>query len=322
MTAKAKAKTLWEILKETGSDWSSDNATRLAAALAYYTVLSLAPLLVLAVAVAGLFFGEEAARGQIANELSSVVGPEAGKGIETMLTHAKKPEEGALGSIIGIVVLLFGASGVFGELQSSLNTIWEVEPKPGLGVWGMLRTRFFSFSMVLGVAFLLLVSLVLSAALAGVGRMFESSLPGGAVLWQGVNFAVSFGVVTVLFALIFKVVPDVKITWKDVWIGAAVTALLFAIGKFALGLYLGRASVASPYGAAGSLIVLVIWVYYAAQILFMGAEFTQVYARHRGSRIEPSDHAVPVEIVKKTPDDAQKTEPETRVSGPGRPRTV
>lgn len=320
MTAKAKTKTIWDIVKQTGADWSKDNATRLAAALAYYTVLSLAPLLVLAVAVAGLVFGEEAARGQIAQELSGVVGPQAGEGIETLLTHAKQPDEGVLGSIIGIVVLLFGASGVFGELQSSLNTIWEVAPKPGRGIWGVLRQRFFSFTMVLGVAFLLLVSLVLSAALAGLGQLFSNALPGGATLWEIVNFIVSFGVITVLFALIFKVVPDVEITWKDVWMGAAVTALLFAIGKFALGLYLGRSSVASPYGAAGSLIVLVIWVYYAAQILFFGAEFTQVFARHRGSRIVPSDNAVPIEVVTKTVDPEQEQPARGRASGPGRPR--
>lgn len=298
-----KLKTLWAILKETGVDWSKDNATRLAAALAYYTVLSIAPLLVLAIAVAGLVFGEEAAKGQIASELAAVVGPQAGEGIQTVIKHAESPEAGTLGSILGLVALLFGASGVFGELQSSLNTIWEVEPKPGRGVWGMLRQRFFSFSMVLGVAFLLLVSLVLSAALSGLGKFLEGTLPGGEVVWQVLNFAVSIGVITTLFALLFKVVPDAKVQWRDVWMGAAVTAVLFTIGKLALGLYLGRAAVSSPYGAAGSIIVLVIWVYYAAQILFLGAEFTQVYARHRGSGIVPSDHAVPVETVKKLKDD-------------------
>jgi membrane protein len=298
-----QTKTLWAIVKETGRDWSNDNATRLSASLAYYTVLSIAPLLVLAVSVAGLVFGEEAARGQIAEQISSVVGPQAGEGIQTVLKNAKSPQDGTIGSIVGIVVLLFGASGVFGELTSSLNEIWKVEPKPGLGVWGFLRTRFFSFSMVLGVAFLLLVSLVLSALLTGLGTRFSNALPGGAWLWEVVNFVVSLGVITMLFALIFKYVPDVDIQWKDVWMGAVVTALLFTLGKFALGLYLGRASVASPYGAAGSLIVFVIWVYYASQILFMGAEFTQVYARHRGSRIEPSDHAVPIEVTKKVVDD-------------------
>jgi membrane protein len=311
-----KAKAIWTVLKETGKDWSEDNATRLAAALAYYTVLSIAPLLVLAVSVAGLVFGEEAAKGQIASELSGVVGPQAGEGIETMLTHAKSPEDGTIGSIIGVIVLLFGASGVFGELQSSLNTIWEVAPKPGRGLWGVVRQRFFSFTMVLGVAFLLLVSLVLSAMLSGIGAMFEGSLPGGAELWQIVNFVMSLGIITALFALMFKVVPDADVAWKDVWIGGLFTGVLFVIGKFALGLYLGRASVASPYGAAGSLIVLVIWVYYAAQILFLGAEFTQVYARHRGSRIKPSENAVPVETVKKTATDAEGSESSASTPGP------
>ena len=303
---KAKLQSLWKMLKQTAADWSEDNATRLAAALAYYTVLSVAPLLVLTISVVGLVFGEDAARGHIASELGSVVGPQAGEGIQTVIQHANSPTGGTISSIVSLVVLLFGASGVFGELQSALNAIWEVKPKPGLGVMGFLRARFFSFTMVLGVAFLLLVSLVLSAALTAVGRFFEHTLPGGEAVWQVVNTVISFGVITALFALIFKVVPDVKITWRDVWMGAAFTALLFTIGKFALGMYLGRASVASPYGAAGSIIVLVIWVYYAAQILFMGAEFTQVYARAHGSQIQPSDHAVPADQPS-TPED--KSEP-------------
>lgn len=306
------------LVKETAKDWSKDNATRLAAALAYYTVLSLAPLLVLAVSVAGLVFGEDAAKGQIADNLSAVVGPEAGKGIQTMLANAKSPEEGTIGSIVGVVALLFGASGVFGELQASLNRVWNVEPKPGKGVWGFLRQRFFSFSMVLGVAFLLLVSLVLSAVLTAVGSYFSHALPGGEALWQVVNFVFSLAVITLVFALIFKVVPDAEVGWRDVWIGAGVTAVLFTIGKFGLDLYLGRASVASPYGAAGSLIVLVIWVYYAAQILFMGAEFTQVYARHRGAGIKPSEHAMRAEEKRIVGGDEESKRP-SRI---GPPRTA
>lgn len=289
---KAKLKSIWALLKQTQKEWSEDNATRLSAALAYYTLLSVAPMLVLAISIVGLVFGPEAARGRVAGELAAVVGPEAGEGVQTVIQHANSPSGGTIASIVSIVVLLFGASGVFGELQSSLNTIWEVAPKPGRGFLGMLRQRFFSFTMVVGVAFLLLVSLLLSAGLTAVGEFFEQSLPGGEVVWQVVNWIISLGVITLLFALLFKVVPDAKVAWRDVWIGAAFTALLFTIGKFALGLYLGRASVASPFGAAGSVIVLVIWVYYAAEILFMGAEFTQVYARSRGSMIEPSDHAV------------------------------
>jgi membrane protein len=296
-------KQLVEIVKDTGKDWSADNATRLAASLAYYTVLSIAPMLVLAVSVAGLVYGEDAARGQIAEQISGVVGAQAGEAIQTVLSHARAPEEGILSSLVGIVVLLFGASGVFGELQASLNEIWKVAPKPGRGFWGVVQQRFFSFAMVLGVAFLLLVSLLLSALIAGLGGAFSRALPGGSLVWEVFNFLFSLGVITGLFALIFKVLPDAEVGWRDVWMGALVTALLFTVGKFGLGMYLGRASVASPYGAAGSFIVFVIWVYYAAQILFMGAEFTQVFARHRGHRIGPSTHAVPVEIVKKVVND-------------------
>jgi membrane protein len=283
----------WNVLKQTGVSWSEDDATRLAASLAFYTVLSIAPLLVIVVAVAGWFFGDEAARGQVAGQLTAIMGPEPAEGIQALLKHAKEPTGLSLASVIGIAVLLFGASGVFGELQIALNTIWEVKPRPGRGILGLLRDRFFSFSLVLGVAFLLLVSLVVSSALSAVGKFLGSSLPGGETLWQIINFVISFGVITSLFALLLRVVPDIKVPWRGIWPGAAVTALLFTAGKLALGLYLGRASVASPYGAAGSFVVLVIWVYYAAQIFFLGAEFTREYVRARGYEIKPTGDAVP-----------------------------
>ena len=287
-------KTVWGLLKETASDWKEDKADRLAASLAFYTILSLAPLVVIAVAVAGLAVGEEAARGQLSGQIAALVGPQAAPAIEGFLANAHKPSTGVISTVVGAAVLLMGASGVFGELQDSLNTIWEVAPKPGRGIWGMIRDRFFSFTMVVGVGFLLLVSLVVSAGLAVVGNVMSSNLPGGEALWRVVNFAVAFGVVTALFALIYKVVPDVNVRWSDVWVGAAVTALLFTLGKIGIGLYLGKSTVASAYGAAASIVVITIWVYYSAQILFMGAEFTQVYARRFGSRIEPSKNAVPV----------------------------
>ncbi|RYE91664.1 MAG: YihY/virulence factor BrkB family protein [Myxococcales bacterium] len=288
-------KGLWEMLKATASDWSEDKASRLAAALAFYTLLSLAPLLVIAVSVAGLVFGDDAARGQIAQQIGGLVGPEAGKAIEEVLAHAgDRPTAGIVSTVIGLFVLLFSASGVFGELQDSLNTIWEVEPRPGRGVMGLLRDRFFSFTMVLGVAFLLLVSLVASAGLASLGHGLEQALPGGKTVWQVLNFVLSLGVVTGLFALIYKVIPDAKVAWRDVGIGAFVTALLFTLGKFAIGLYLGHSTVASAYGAAGSVVVITVWVFYSAQILFLGAEFTQVYAQRRGSRIVPTANAIPV----------------------------
>ncbi|MEJ7601299.1 MAG: YihY/virulence factor BrkB family protein [Kofleriaceae bacterium] len=305
-------RTLLSLVKETVSDWMDDKAMRLAAALAFYTLLSLAPLLIVAVSVAGLAFGEEAARGELTTQLQAMVGTEGAEAVSNILANAKSTSSGVIGTIVGTVVLLFGASGVFGELQSALDEIWEVKPKPGRGVKGFLRDRFFSLTMVLGVGFLLLVSLVLSTALAVVGSFFSSTLPGGALVWQVVNFVISIGVFTLLFALIFKVIPDVKIAWGDVWIGALVTAVLFTLGKLGLGIYLGRASVTSPFGAAGSVVLLVIWTYYSAQILFLGAEFTQVYARHRGSRITPASNAV---VVDSAADKADKAEQDVKAKG-------
>ena len=283
----------WAIIKETAGDWSADKASRLAAALAYYSLLSLAPLLVIVIAIAGFFLGHDAASGRVAGELGAVVGSEPAQGIQSVVASAHAPSTGLFSTIVGIATLFVGASGVFGELQSSLNTIWEVKPKPGRGILGELKDRFLSFTMVLGVAFLLLISLVLSSLLSAIGTRFSGALPGGEALWQMINFGFSLAVVTLLFALIFKYIPDAKIAWRDVWLGAAVTAVLFTIGKFLLGLYLGKAAVGSSYGAAGSIIALVVWVYYAAQILFLGAEFTQVQARSRGREIRPNENAVP-----------------------------
>jgi membrane protein len=282
----------WAIAKETAIDWNEDDASRLAASLAFYTLLSMAPLLIIVVAIAGMVLGPEAARGQIAAELGGVVGHEAAKGVEAVLASARSPTGGTIGTIVGSIVLFVGASGVFGELQFALNQIWDVKAKPGRGILGEVRDRFFSFTMVLGVAFLLLVSLVLSAVVSAIGDSFTQALPGGELLWQVLSFLFSFAMITVLFALIFKLVPDVEIRWSDVWAGAAMTALLFTIGKSLLGVYLGKASFNSSYGAAGSLVVLVVWVYYSAQILFLGAEFTQVQARHRGRQLRPTGKAV------------------------------
>jgi membrane protein len=298
---------IWETIKETGSDWSDDNASRLAAALAYYALLSLAPLLVIAVSVSGFFFGDDAARGKVVAELSGIVGSEAAQSIQAVVSGAQSPTKGVIGTIVGIVTLFLGASGVFGELQASLNAVWEVKTKPGRGVLGQIRDRFFSFTVVLGVAFLLLISLVMSSVLSAVGTFFAEILPGGEMLWQGVNFFISLGVVAVLFAFIFKYIPDAEIKWRDVWWGGLVTAVLFTIGKFALGLYLGKAAVGSAYGAAGSIIALVVWVYYATQIFLLGAEFTQVQARRNGRQIRPSDNAVATSEERAVPDSKQAT---------------
>jgi membrane protein len=279
---------IWAIIKETINDWIDDGAARLAAALAYYSLLSLAPLLVISIAIAGFVFGHDAARGRVAGELGAVVGAQAAEGIQSVVANAQSPVSGVVSTIVGVVTLFIGASGVFGELQSSLNSIWEVKRKSGRGIWGEVKDRFLSFTMVLGVAFLLLVSLVLNSILSAIGSKFSEVLPGGELLWQALNFAFSLSVITGLFALIFKYVPDAAIRWRDVWLGAAVTAGLFTIGKFLLALYLGKAAIGSSYGAAGSLIALVVWVYYAAQILLLGAEFTQVQARRSGREIRPA----------------------------------
>jgi len=280
------------LVKKTIGEASEDKIPRLAASLSYYTVLSLSPLLAVAIAVAGLIFGEEAARGQIASELQSVFGLQAGEAIQAIVANAHHRNSSIFSAVVGGVVLLLGASGVFGELQDSLNTIWEVAPRPNRGFKGLLLDRFFSFTMVLGVAFLLLVSLLISAALAAAGKWFSGSVAGGEAIWHAVNFAVSLAIIAALFALLFKVVPDATIAWKDVWIGAVVTALLFVLGKFLIGLYVGKTGVATPFGAAGSLMVIVVWVYYSAHIVFLGAEFTQVYARACGSHIKPARGAV------------------------------
>lgn len=295
-TWSQRLRSIGALLRETVTQWSDDQAMRLAASLALYTVLSVAPLLVVSISVAGLVLGEEAARGQISREIGGVVGPQAGSAIEALVANARTPSAGIIGSIVGIAVLLFGASGVFGELQSALNQIWNVKPKPGRGIRGVLRDRFFSFSMVMGVAFLLLVSLVVSATLALLAERFSWVVPWPA-LWQALNYVVALGVTALLFSLTFKVVPDAKIAWSDVWVGGLVTALLFTVGKGLLAWYVGRSSTVSPFGAAGSLVALVVWIYYSAQILFLGAEFTQVYASRFGSAIVPSENAVPADAA-------------------------
>lgn len=280
-----------DLILDTFSEWSRDNASRLAAALSYYTIFSVAPLLIIAIAVAGLVFGRQAATDQIVYQIRGLVGNDGAQVIQTILQNASKTTSGILATVVGLVTLLVGASGAFGQLQDSLNIIWEVKPKAGRGVKGVLRDRFLSFSMVLVIGFLLMVSLLLSAFLAGVGKYVSDLLPMSSLVLQAINFGISLIVTTVLFALIFKVLPDAYVRWRDVWVGSCVTALLFSLGRFLIGLYLGRSSVSSAYGAAGSLVVLLLWVYYSAQILFLGAEFTQVYANRFGKAIVPKPNA-------------------------------
>jgi membrane protein len=277
--------TVWSLVKETFSRWMDINAPRLGAALAYYTVFSMAPLLVVVVGIAGLVFGRAAAQGQIVWQIQDLVGPEGAKAIQALLAASQKPSSGVIATVVGLVVLLFGASGVFNELRDSLNYVWGVKT-PGTGFRGMLISRFFSFAMVLAVGFLLLVSLVLSAVLAALGKYLGGYLPLSESWLHLLTLAISFIVFTALFALLYKVVPDLPVDWGDVWIGAAVTSLLFSLGKFLIGFYLGKAAVGSAYGAAGSLVAFLAWVYYSAQIFFLGAEFTHIFANRSGSHRE------------------------------------
>ncbi|RKH05340.1 YihY/virulence factor BrkB family protein [Corallococcus praedator] len=275
---------VWPLLKQTLTEWMDDNVPAQAAALAYYTLFSVAPMLIIAIAVAGLAFGQEAAHGEIRNQLQSLIGDAGAKVVEDLVASASKPSSGIVATLIGVLVSAFAATGVFVQLQDSLNTIWKVKKKPMNGLLAFVRQRLLSFAMVLGIGFLLLVSLVVSAALAAAGTFLKNLMPGWEAVMQLVNLAIAFSVTTVLFAMIYKVMPDTHVAWRDVWLGAAVTSFLFSLGKLGIGMYLGKSSVSSSYGAAGSFAVLLLWVYYSSQLLFLGAEFTQVYSRWHGSR--------------------------------------
>lgn len=286
------AKAFIGLFRETFEEWSEDKAARLAAALSYYTVFSLAPLLIIAIAVAGFFLGRSDVQEQILSEVETMLGAEGRDMIRGLVQDASRPGASLVAMIVGIATLLFGASGVYGQLQEALNTIWEVEAAPGAGIWDTIRRRFLSFTMVVGSGFLLLVSLLVSAAVSAASEYFSDLLPGTGLLWQIANLVASYALVTLIFALVFKVLPDVEIEWGDVWIGAAVTAALFTIGKFLIGWYLGANAPGSTYGAAGSLVAILLWVYYSAQILFFGAEFTQVYVRHYGRQAFNPPHEI------------------------------
>jgi membrane protein len=284
-TLTVRANAVGSLLRETLSEWWRDDALRLGASLSYYTLFSLAPILVVSVAVAGLVFGQEAASGRVVEQTRGLVGPEGASAVQAMIEHAAvRPGAGWTATLLGVATIAIGASGAFAELQYALNRVWNAEPPPRRGWLATLRVRFLSFSMVLVIGFLLLVALVVSAVLSALdefaGRWADTLQPVLAALDTTTSFALATG----LFAAIFKVLPDTDVRWSDVWIGAAVTALLFVIGKAAIGLYLGNTSVASVYGGASSVVVILLWVYYSAQILFLGAEFTQVFARRGGSR--------------------------------------
>ena len=275
---------LFSISKKSVIAWSDDFAPSMGAAISYYTVFSLSPLLVIVIAAAGLIFGEEAVQGQLVGQLQGFMGREGAMAVQTMLKAAHEPTGGIVATVIGSVLLLVGATTVFAELQSALDRIWKVPEKlKPKGIWAILRARVLSFGLILTLAFLLMVTLALSSVLSAFGKLASGYLPGSEWVLQAINICVSVGLSTVLFAMIFKFMPSVKIEWRDVWVGAFVTALLFEIGKYLIGLYIGKSGTTEAFAAAGSLVVLLIWVYYAAQIFLLGAEFTKVYANDRGS---------------------------------------
>ncbi len=272
--------------------WWNDNVPHLGAALSYYTLFSLAPILIVAIAIAGLAFGDEAVRGEIVTQVDGLVGHQGGLAVQAMLQGVAKPSSSIPATIIGVITFFIGATGAFLELQSALNTIWRVKPKSG-GSWlrVLLMQRLISFGLVVGVGFLLLTSLLISAALAALHRYMGDTYPGVAVLWEALNVIFSLGVITLLFAMIYKVLPDVDLAWSDVWVGGLVTAGLFTIGKSLIGLYLGTSGLSSTYGAAGSVVVLLVWVYYSSQIILLGAEFTREYVAAFGRRPRASEFA-------------------------------
>ena len=279
-----------QMAKTAASEWSEHKATKLAAALAFYTMLSSAPLLIISIKIVGKFFSDDVAKKRIGDYVATVASPKAAEAAKEMIKNASEQGSGVLATIISIIVLLLSASGVFGELQDSLNTVFEVKPKPNRGILGIIKDRFFSMTLVLGTAFLLLVSMIASTVLTGMTK----AIGGEGFIFEAINFVVSFAVTALLFSLMFKYLPDVRLHWRNVFVGGAITAVLFTIGKFALGWYLGRGSTTSVYGAAGSLVAMLLWVYYSAQILFFGAEFTRAYALAHGDGKQPEANAVKV----------------------------
>ena len=272
-----------DLFKQTWKEFGDDKAQRLGAGLAYYTVFSIAPLLLIAVAIAGMVFGHKAASGAIQQQLAGALGESTAKAVNAMVVGASKAKSGIVATIIGVVTLLFGAAGVFGQLQEALDTIWNVEQPKTAGFMGLIKDRFLSMAMVFGIGFMLLVTLLIDTAISAMSKWIGPHVAGGTAMLQIVQLILSFGLVTLLFALTFRYLPHIRVEWNDVWFGAAFTAFLFVVAKFGLALYIAKAAVGSAYGAAGSLVIILVWVYWSAQILFFGAEFTQVYARAQGS---------------------------------------
>lgn len=292
-------KSLWGLFVATFNEWLADKAPQLGAALAYYTVFSLAPLTLVLLAVIGVIFRKDPAGAwnRITEQMGAFLDPSGVQVVQDIARTAAKPSAGLWATIIGVALALFGASCVFGQLQDALNTIWGVKAKPGAAIWDYIRIRFLSFAMVAGVCFLLLVTLTVEAVLKGLSSFLQDALPGGAAMAFSIYLVVDLGLVIILFAMMFRYLPDVEVRWRDVWVGSTMTALLFLVGKWALGLYLGSGAAGSAYGAASSLVTLLLWIYYSSQILLFGAEFTQVYANRYGAGAKPSKHAVAIEAT-------------------------
>ena len=301
---------MFQMSKAAFKNWQDDYATSMGAALSYYTVFSVAPLLIIVIAVAALIFGQDIAHGAIMEQASGLIGENGAKALEAMLQSAQKPKQGTFASVLGIIALIVGATTVFAELETNLNRIWKVEADKRSGWWHFIRTRLLSFGLVLAIGFLLIVSLAVSAAIAIWGKYWSGWFNGMETLLHVANFAISVAVITVLFAIIYKFMPRIQIHWRDVWIGAFVTSLLFSFGKFLIGLYIGKSGVESSYGAAGALVVLLVWVYYSAQIFLLGAEFTKVYAERHGSRKSLTKTQVPAGAIPQRAD-PQRAETQT-----------
>jgi membrane protein len=299
-------KNIWLLTKAAASSWVDDYAQSMGAALAYYTMLSIAPFLLIVISLAGMIFGVEAARGEIAAQLQGLMGREGAEAVQNLLESASKPAESMAAAVAGLVLLLVGATSVFAELQDALDRIWRAPKRSRMGIWSLLRARLLSFGTIAGISFLLMVSLVVSAGLAAFGKMWGTRFSDWHSLVGIANVVVSYALTTTVFAMIYKVMPRARVAWADVFIGATVTALLFTIGKTLIGVYIGRSGLTSAFGAAGSLVITMVWVYYSAQIFLLGAEFTWAYALTFGSRKEQklpgAAPAVPSKTADKQPE--------------------
>jgi membrane protein len=318
MKNKVTLKSIWEILKKSFSGFSENKVTKLSASLAYYTVFAMAPLMIIIISLSGFFLGQEAAEGKIYGQLSGFVGSNTAVQLQDMIKHASLAGKSKVAAIIGGVTLLVAATTVFAEIQDSINTIWGLKPKPKRGWLKMLKNRFLSFSVIISLGFLLLVSLSISTLIDGFSQSLKQYFPDVTVIvFYVINLILTLFIITLIFAVIYKVLPDAKITWKDVLAGAIVTAVLFMIGKFAISFYISKSNVGSTYGAAGSLVILLLWVYYSAIILYFGAEFTKAYAVKFGAPIHPDEYAVTTKMVevdtgKKTVQDKENTDIKTK----------